>query len=139
MLPYRAQGAAMAIEDAVVLGGLLSGIRAEDDLPGLLRAYQTLRLPRTAETQKSSKLNQFIFHLPDGPEQVARDAEMKMAMQWEKGLMSGQNKTGGLQLEEGSSCEGNMNQWADRSKNERQFGYDAFAAVEEWWERSNGI
>ena len=28
---------------------------------------------------------------------------------------------------------GNPNQWADREKNRRQFGYDAYADVERWW------
>ncbi|CAE6338712.1 unnamed protein product [Rhizoctonia solani] len=137
MLPYRAQGAAMAIEDAVVLGGLLSGMRRLDELPRLLRAYQTLRLPRTAETQKSARLNQFIFHLPDGPEQVARDADMKSAMEWEQDLLSRQSGKGGPPLKEERSWAGNMNQWADQTKNKLQFRYDAFAAVEEWWRQNS--
>ncbi|KAF8684732.1 hypothetical protein RHS04_01160 [Rhizoctonia solani] len=137
MLPYRAQGAAMAIEDAVVLGGLLSGVRGPDDLPRLLRAYQALRLPRTAETQKSARLNQFIFHLPDGPEQVARDADMKLAMDWEQDLLNRQNGKNGSSLKEERSWAGNMNQWADQTKNKLQFAYDAFAVVEEWWKQNS--
>ncbi|CEL54331.1 3-hydroxybenzoate 6-hydroxylase 1 OS=Pseudomonas alcaligenes GN=xlnD PE=1 SV=1 [Rhizoctonia solani AG-1 IB] len=137
MLPYRAQGAAMAVEDAVVLGGLLSGIRELVDLPRLLRAYQALRLPRTAETQKSARLNQFIFHLPDGPEQIARDEDMRIAMQWEQDLLSRQGSRNGSSSKEERSWAGNMNQWADRTKNKHQFEYDAFAVVEEWWEQNS--
>ncbi|CAE6445671.1 unnamed protein product [Rhizoctonia solani] len=136
MLPYRAQGAAMAVEDAVVLGGLLSGVRRTDDLPRLLRAYQDLRLPRTAESQKSARLNQFIFHLPDGPEQLARDADMRQAMEWEQAWLSKENGKSGSGLKEERTWEGNMNQWADQTKNKLQFGYDAFTAVEEWWSQN---
>ncbi|CAE6436076.1 unnamed protein product [Rhizoctonia solani] len=136
MLPYRAQGAAMAIEDAVVLGGLLSGISQLDDLPRLLRAYQDLRLPRTAESQRSARLNQFIFHLPDGPEQLARDADMRQAMEWEQAWLSREKGKNGPTLKEECTWAGNMNQWADQTKNKLQFGYDAFAAVEEWWRQN---
>ncbi|CAE6387097.1 unnamed protein product [Rhizoctonia solani] len=136
MLPYRAQGAAMAIEDAVVLGGLLSGISQLDDLPQLLRAYQGLRLPRTAESQKSARLNQFIFHLPDGPEQLARDADMRQAMEWEQAWLGREKGKNGPTLKEERTWAGNMNQWADQTKNKLQFGYDAFAAADEWWRQN---
>ncbi|KAF8500000.1 FAD/NAD-P-binding domain-containing protein [Hysterangium stoloniferum] len=116
MLPYRAQGAAMAVEDAVVLGSLLSRLEHPSQLKPMLQAYQDLRLPRTAATQLSSRLNQKIFHLPDGPEQEARDASMRAAM-----------------LDPDHTYEGNQNQWADQKKNMEQFGYDADAAAEDWW------
>ena len=29
--------------------------------------------------------------------------------------------------------DGNPNQWADRTKSQIQFGYDAYAEVERWW------
>ncbi|CAE7183515.1 unnamed protein product [Rhizoctonia solani] len=135
MLPYRAQGAAMAVEDAVVLGGLLSGVGRLDDLPRLLREYQDLRLPRTAESQKSARLNQFIFHLPDGPEQLARDGDMSQAMEWEQAWLSREKGKNGV-LKEERIWAGNMNQWADQTKNKLQFGYDAFEAVEEWWRQN---
>ncbi|KAI0264854.1 FAD/NAD-P-binding domain-containing protein [Gloeopeniophorella convolvens] len=122
MLPYRAQGAAMAIEDAAVLGALLARLSTLGQLPELLHAYQDLRLPRASATQESSRLNQKIFHYPDGPEQRARDAAMRAAMALE---LAG----------EPGAADGNPNQWADRSKNEAQFSYDAYAEVERWWAR----
>ncbi|KAH9172546.1 FAD/NAD-P-binding domain-containing protein [Lactarius sanguifluus] len=113
MLPYRAQGAAMAIEDAAVLGDLFSRVSSLKQVPALLQAYQDLRhsLPRATATQQSSRLNQKIFHLDDGPEQRARDAAMRAAMAAEL---------------EGKpiSAHGNPNQWADRAKNRTQFSYD---------------
>jgi len=124
MLPYRAQGAAMAIEDAAVLGNLLSRISHISQLEPLLKAYQDLRLPRTAIVQESSRLNQRIFHLPDGPEQRERDENMRKAMALE---LAG--KTAELQRE----SVGNQNQWADKSKSDSLFGYDADAEVDKWW------
>ena len=29
--------------------------------------------------------------------------------------------------------DGNPNQWADRTKNQNQFDYDAYGEVERWW------
>ena len=122
--PYRAQGAAMAIEDGAVLGNLLSRISHVSQLRPLLKAYQDLRLPRTAAVQESSRLNQHIFHLPDGPEQRQRDESMRRAMLLE---LSGNLKA--LQQE----SVGNQNQWADKTKNDILFGYDADAEVDKWW------
>ncbi|ELU37079.1 salicylate 1-monooxygenase [Rhizoctonia solani AG-1 IA] len=113
MLPYRAQGAAMAIEDGCVLGNLFSRVSNPSQVPYFLRAYETLRLSRTANTQAQSRLNQKIFHYEDGPEQEARDASMRAAMRGE--------------------TEGSANQWADKAKSKVQFSYDADAAAEEWW------
>ena len=114
----------MAIEDAAVLGNLLSRISHISQLGPLLKAYQDLRLPRTAMIQESSRLNQHIFHLPDGPEQRARDESMRKAMALE---LAG--KTDELQRE----SVGNQNQWADKTKSNVLFGYDADAEVDKWW------
>jgi len=130
MLPYRAQGAAMAIEDAAMLGTLLSHISSISQLKPLLYAYESLRLPRTAETQASARLNQTIFHLPDGPEQEARDSQMRKAAEVEEAMLERERQ--GLPVEE-ESMEGNPNMWADRKKNEAQFGYDADEVADRWW------
>ena len=73
MLPFVAQGAAQAIEDGVTLTACL---QKYDDIPEALAHYQALRLPRTAHVQSLAANNKIRFHLPDGPEQVARDAKM---------------------------------------------------------------
>ncbi len=72
MLPFMAQGAAQAVEDGATLAGCLT--RA--DVPEALEAYQRLRIPRTARLQGMSAANKTRFHLPDGPPQRDRDAEM---------------------------------------------------------------
>ncbi|MEM1435885.1 MAG: FAD-dependent monooxygenase [Pseudomonadota bacterium] len=59
-LPFMAQGAAMAIEDAAVLAGCL---RADADVSAALRRYEALRQPRTAAIQKGSRRNARVFHL----------------------------------------------------------------------------
>ena len=59
-LPFMAQGAAMAIEDAAVLAGCLerNGSVAEN-----LQRYEDLRKARTAGVQTGSRRNAKVFHL----------------------------------------------------------------------------
>jgi salicylate hydroxylase len=47
-----------------------------DDVPGALKRYEAARKPRATRLQQMSAANRFRFHLPDGPEQQARDAQM---------------------------------------------------------------
>jgi salicylate hydroxylase len=61
MLPFLAQGAAMAIEDAAVLADKLS---QTSDTAEALRLYETARAPRTAKVQAWSRRNARLFHLP---------------------------------------------------------------------------
>jgi salicylate hydroxylase len=77
MFPFFAQGAAQAIEDAAVLAGCLV-----EDLAAparALRRYETLRLTRTSRLQEVSHARAFVNHLPDGPEQEARDRSFRDA------------------------------------------------------------
>jgi 2-polyprenyl-6-methoxyphenol hydroxylase-like FAD-dependent oxidoreductase len=73
MLPFLAQGAAQAIEDAGVLGVVLG---RGQDLEASLRAYQETRLPRAARVQKESRRQAAIYHL-GGPAAFLRDAAMR--------------------------------------------------------------
>jgi salicylate hydroxylase len=59
MVPFMAQGACMAIEDAVVLGRALSGA-GSDDVEAGLAAYERERKPRTARIQESSLANEWL-------------------------------------------------------------------------------
>jgi salicylate hydroxylase len=74
MLPFMAQGAAQAVEDGATLAACLTDANA--DVPTALDTYQRLRIPRTARLQGMSSANKTRFHLPDGPLQQSRDAEM---------------------------------------------------------------
>lgn len=59
-LPFMAQGAAMAIEDAAVLAGCL---RQDQDIAAALQRYEQLRRARTARIQAGSRRNARVFHL----------------------------------------------------------------------------
>jgi len=74
MLPFMAQGAAQAMEDAAALTTCL---RADSDVADALRRYETVRLPRSSRIQALSARNKLRFHLDDGLEQAARDTEME--------------------------------------------------------------
>jgi 2-polyprenyl-6-methoxyphenol hydroxylase-like FAD-dependent oxidoreductase len=60
MLPYLAQGAAMAVEDAFVLAACLD---RNPDVPAALRAYEASRLPRTARVQRDASRNATVYHM----------------------------------------------------------------------------
>jgi salicylate hydroxylase len=74
MEPHVAQGAAQAIEDGATLSACLAA--SPSDVPGALRRYEALRLPRTARIQQLADVNRHTFHLPDGPAQRDRDAAL---------------------------------------------------------------
>jgi 2-polyprenyl-6-methoxyphenol hydroxylase-like FAD-dependent oxidoreductase len=60
MLPYLAQGAAMAIEDAAVLAACLS---RNTDAAVALRRYEASRLPRTTRVQRDARHNGTVYHM----------------------------------------------------------------------------
>jgi len=74
MLPFIAQGAAQAIEDGATLTACLS--QTGPDVPGALGRHERLRLPRTSRLQALSAANKTRLHLPDGPQQQERDAQL---------------------------------------------------------------
>lgn len=76
MLPFMAQGANQAVEDAVELASLLAGAHRAD-IPEVLARYQRARAPRTAAVQRGSRAHAAAMHLPDGPRQRERDRAMR--------------------------------------------------------------
>ncbi len=68
-LPFMAQGAAMAMEDAAVLAHC---IEQETNGPAALARYESMRRGRTAQVQRWSRRNARIFHL-SGPGAWLRD------------------------------------------------------------------
>jgi salicylate hydroxylase len=62
MLPFAAQGAAMAIEDAAVLAKCLAGT-ADSAIPSALQRYAGLRRARVARVQRLAQVNGKIYHL----------------------------------------------------------------------------
>src|SRR6185437_2552022 len=53
---------------------LLAEFAGRDDPAAALRRYESLRIPRTTRLQEVSHARAHVNHLPDGPEQLARDA-----------------------------------------------------------------
>lgn len=74
MMPYMAQGAAQATEDAATLRAAL---RTHDDIGAALRAYEKQRRPRAAYVARNTRILQEWLHLYDGPERDRRDEMMK--------------------------------------------------------------
>ena len=73
MLPFMAQGACQAVEDAAVLAAGLAGATPES-VPDVLRRYEAARTPRVWQVQRASHRNATVYHLPDGEGQRERDA-----------------------------------------------------------------
>ncbi|MCV0424982.1 MAG: FAD-dependent monooxygenase [Roseibium sp.] len=76
MLPYMAQGAAMAIEDAAVLANCLP--LTVENIPAALREYERLRKPRAARIQGVAQRNAQIFHFSGVPA-FARDTVLRLS------------------------------------------------------------
>jgi salicylate hydroxylase len=74
MLPFQAQGAAMAIEDAAILAPLLM---TEPTAEAAFRRYEAMRRTRVARVARLSASNGAIFHM-DWPLSGARDLVMKL-------------------------------------------------------------
>ncbi|KAM0148773.1 hypothetical protein ACHAPF_002032 [Botrytis cinerea] len=81
--------AGMSLEDAAVLGELLSQypkssstLSATSNLKSsflqhTLPIYQALRAPRTQIVVERGNTQQYLYHLSDGPEQIERDRKMR--------------------------------------------------------------
>ena len=77
MVPFLAQGAAMAIEDAVVLADHLAGARA-DETEAALAAYGRARRERVRQVWAGAARNGDIYHLA-GVAAAARDTALSLA------------------------------------------------------------
>ncbi|OJK02363.1 hypothetical protein ASPACDRAFT_41187 [Aspergillus aculeatus ATCC 16872] len=116
MLPYVAQGAAQAVEDAAALGILLSTIPSRAAIPAALRAYEQSRKSRAETVQQSGSENRITLHFPDGPDQIARDEQFRTS------LTSGSNP----------------DRWSDRETQRRLWGWDAEKAALDVWNEMHG-
>jgi 2-polyprenyl-6-methoxyphenol hydroxylase-like FAD-dependent oxidoreductase len=70
VLPFLAQGAALAIEDAVSLAACMAA--APGDPPQAFQRYQTLRLPRVSGVQRLAQRYGRLYHLR-GPLRLVRN------------------------------------------------------------------
>ena len=108
--PYVAQGAAQAVEDAAALGVVLSAISSREEIPLALNAYEKSRKERAETVQQSGSENRITLHLPDGPEQIARDAQFQA-----------------------SASGNNPDKWSDLRTQEFLWGWDAEKAALDTW------
>lgn len=77
MLPFAAQGAGMAIEDAAVLASCFDGVADAQAAVQALQRYARLRQPRVGRVQATARRNGAIYHL-HGPMALARDVAMRL-------------------------------------------------------------
>jgi salicylate hydroxylase len=78
MLPFAAQGAGMAIEDAAVLAKCLGETQSESgpSIAGAMQMYARTRRSRISRVQRAARQNGRIYHLT-GPMAFARDLAIK--------------------------------------------------------------
>nr|WP_249168118.1 FAD-dependent monooxygenase [Bradyrhizobium elkanii] len=78
MLPFAAQGAGMAIEDAAVLAKALSDSTGENTagIPAALKRYARMRRGRVLKVQRLARQQGRIYHL-GGPAAIARDLAIR--------------------------------------------------------------
>ncbi|OJJ43501.1 hypothetical protein ASPZODRAFT_145855 [Penicilliopsis zonata CBS 506.65] len=79
MLPYLSmdyQGISMAVEDAAAVAIALKTVDDARNIYSVLRPIEISRMQRTARVQEASEQAAAVLHLPDGPEQEARDEAM---------------------------------------------------------------
>jgi len=74
MLPFLAQGAAQAVEDAAALSQCLEN---DSKIETAFDAYSKKRLPRATKVQQASKQQGRIYHLSGAPA-LARDISMRL-------------------------------------------------------------
>jgi salicylate hydroxylase len=108
-----AQGAAMAVEDGIVLAECIERATSLASIPRYLSAFESIRKERTYLVQTGSVKNEDFWHMKDGARQRARDAIMK-----------------GVEIDEETlkelRSEGkNPNPWSDLNFQSWLFGYDA--------------
>ena len=85
MLPYMAQGASQAVEDAAALAQCLRHV----PLAKAGEVYEQIRYSRTTQIQQYARTQRGKNHMVDGPEQEERDAGLRQpgrnawAWKWE--------------------------------------------------------
>lgn len=84
MLPFLAQGANQAVEDAMDLAACL--VICDGDVPAALARYQAVRAPRTAAIQRKSREHATALHLADGAGQQDRDRALSRSSSRSSGL-----------------------------------------------------
>ncbi|KAL6242188.1 hypothetical protein RBB50_010736 [Rhinocladiella similis] len=125
MLPFLAQGAAMAIEDSITLAECLARCTSTSDIPFRLTQYEKLRRERVQIIKEGARKNAAVWHMADGPAQEARDRT------FDQFDPSGQNA--------GEMAQENANSWSDKNFQPWLFGFDASAEAAKQLDLQDGI
>ena len=115
-LPYLASGAGMSLEDGAVLGECLGRINSKAELKKALGVYEACRRPRTSRIVQRGNVQQYLYHVHDGAEQLERDRLMRL------------NPT----------LPGDPLVWRDPELAPWLLGYDHIKDVEDHWPRPGG-
>ncbi|KIJ20852.1 hypothetical protein PAXINDRAFT_106622 [Paxillus involutus ATCC 200175] len=114
-LPCITHSASLQVEDAEVLGWLLSRLHSWDQLPHLLEAFQDIRQKRCRSVHEQESMGIQLVWLPAGQRRDARDESLRAMMV--PGLQGWDEDKLRLQWEE-------VNDF---------LGYSAREAAEHWW------
>jgi salicylate hydroxylase len=77
MVNHMAQGAATAMEDGAFLAKCVGAVvQGQLSVREAIDVYEAERMPKAHMKQQVSFINGALWHLPDGPEQRARDLAM---------------------------------------------------------------
>ncbi|KAK3117287.1 hypothetical protein LTR53_001468 [Teratosphaeriaceae sp. CCFEE 6253] len=89
MTNHMAQGAATSMEDGAFLARCLHHVIAgRISIADAVTIYEKGRMPRASYKQQVSYLNGWLWHLPDGPAQEARDKSMRCELKGEVPIRS---------------------------------------------------
>ena len=118
-LPHLAQGAAQAIEDAVVLGVILSRLAdaSNDSIHKALRVYEKVRKERAETLVELAAQSGRVLHLGEGKAEEERDRQFAA-------LKSGKGPV--------------PDKWADATVQKMVYGFDAAKAANEIFDASMG-
>lgn len=103
-LPYLASGAGMSLEDGHVLGLCLGRIKNKSDAEKkrALEVYEDCRRTRTERVVSRGNMQQYLYHVHDGPDQEERDQKLRAFAEFNgKGKISREEyEKRGLKVEE---------------------------------------
>jgi len=108
----------MSLEDGAVLGECLSRIASKSPAQKqmALRVYEQCRKRRTEMVVQRGNLQQYLYHLHDGPEQKERDRRMRMV----------------------PTPPGEALAWRDPELSPKLLGYNHLEDVDQHWPRTEG-
>lgn len=112
--PCSTHGASLAVEDAAVMGVLMSRLRTWEQVPQFMEGFQDIRQARCTHVRLSELHNAALVTLPPGEDQAMRDDAMRLSLHvdadWDDTRLRAQ--------------------WEEIGE---VFGYNALEAAEDWW------